>query len=396
MAGITSINRKKIAAACFAFAMILWCLAGSFMLAYAEETKGSLTLWCVKDDDKVVGMDWHLYRVGHRVQNDYVFEGDFAGYRATLGDKSKPMLDWDADTVAAAGDTLKIHTISKNIPARENGTTDDKGAVTFSGLEDGLYLVWGDVLKSGDTTYIPSAIFFEMRGEDAAVLNAYPKIVLRTLSDDDVFYSVRKVWENDDSQPWNRAAYITVERYCDNQLYDEVVLNEDNDWTFEWTDSSDHTWLVYEKVIPPNYTVSYKDNHVQYLIINTFDEDSDIETGTTTTATNDGTNLSTETTTTTVETTAAATAGSAESSGTSASSAASTTVTSSVTATATATARSTAGITTITRTATTAISTGESKVPQTGQLWWPVPVLAGSGILMLGLGVSLRKKDDDE
>lgn len=390
MAGITALRRKKIAAACFAFAMILWCLAGSFLIASAEETKGSLTLWCVKDDDKVVGMDWHLYRVGHRVNDDYIFEGDFAGYRATLGDKTKPMLEWDADTVAVAGDTLKIHTIAKNIPARDNGTTNNQGAVTFSGLEDGLYLVWGDILQSGDTTYIPSAIFFEMNGEDTAVLNAYPKIVLRTLNDDDIFYSVRKVWENDDSQPWNRATYITVERYRDNQLYDEVVLNEENDWTFTWSDSSEHTWLVYEKVIPPNYTVSYKDNHVKYLIINTFDDDSEVVTGTTTTVTQDGTNTSTETTTTSAESTTAA--GTSTSSGSAIST--STVVTGSVTSA--VTARTTAAITVATKKATTAISTTENKVPQTGQLWWPVPVLAGGGILMLGLGVSLRKKDDDE
>jgi len=390
MAGITALRRKKIAAACFAFAMILWCLAGSFLIASAEETKGSLTLWCVKDDDKVVGMDWHLYRVGHRVNDDYIFEGDFAGYRATLGDKTKPMLEWDADTVAVAGDTLKIHTIAKNIPARDNGTTNNQGAVTFSGLEDGLYLVWGDILQSGDTTYIPSAIFFEMNGEDTAVLNAYPKIVLRTLNDDDIFYSVRKVWENDDSQPWNRATYITVERYRDNQLYDEVVLNEENDWTFTWNDSSEHTWLVYEKVIPPNYTVSYKDNHVKYLIINTFDDDSEVVTGTTTTVTQDGTNTSTETTTTSAESTTAA--GTSTSSGSAIST--STVVTGS--ATSAVTARTTAAITVATKKATTAISTTENKVPQTGQLWWPVPVLAGGGILMLGLGVSLRKKDDDE
>lgn len=55
--------------------------------------------------------------MGHRVADDYVFEGEFAGYRATLGDRTKPMLEWDAETVADAGDTLKKRSIvDKNLP----------------------------------------------------------------------------------------------------------------------------------------------------------------------------------------------------------------------------------------------------------------------------------------
>ena len=92
-----------------------------------------------------------------------------------------------------------------------------------------MYLVWGDILNVGDTTYIPSAIFFEMRGEDAAVLNAYPKIVLRTLAAGMSIYSCRKVWQNDEDQPWNRSVSITVERYRDNKYYDEFELNDAND-----------------------------------------------------------------------------------------------------------------------------------------------------------------------
>jgi hypothetical protein len=36
------------------------------------------------------------------------------------------------------------------------------------------------------------------------------------------------------------------------------------------------------------------------------------------------------------------------------------------------------------------------KLPQTGQLWWPVPILAVSGVVMLGFGLHLMKKDDSE
>lgn len=343
--------RKRIIAVFIAATAVLWCVAGTILFASAEETNGttgSLTLWCVKDTDVVDGMEWHLYRVGYRVNDDYVFEGDFSSYRPTLGDKTKPMLEWDAETVEAVGDTLKKFTIVDNLTPRANGTTNSQGAVTFSDLENGLYLVWGEVLYKGDTTYIPSAIFFEVNGEEASFLNAYPKIVLKTLSDTNVQYSVKKIWKNDENQSWNRATSIVVERYRDNEYYDEVTLSEENDWSFGWNDSENHIWFVHEKVIPEGYTISYKDNHTQYLIINTYEGDT-IDTGTITTTTS---NISTNQITT--------------------------------------------GKSTTTQTTGTTTITSKDKVPQTGQLWWPVPGLAGGGIALLCLGTALLKKDDDE
>ena len=335
------ITLNKIPAILCAVVLVLWYMAGAFMFASAEETAGSMTLWCVKEDDIVVNMHWQLYRVGHRENNDYVFEGDFENYRTTLGDQTKPMLEWDAETVTSVAESLKRKIIVDKIEKRDEGYTNNSGAVTFDGLENGLYLVWGDILIVGNTTYIPSAIFFEMNSEDINVVNAYPKIVLKTLSDSDSQYSVRKVWQNDEDQPWNRTVSITVERYRDNQYYDDIELSEDNDWTYEWEDKDGHTWFVYEKEIPDNYTASYKENHTQCLIINTYEG-----------------NDTTETTTTTPSTS------------------------------------STVNTTTTTSSSTKTNST--EKAPQTGQLWWPVPALTVGGLLCFGTGLVLRKKNDEE
>lgn len=365
---------SKISAILCAFALVLWFAAGTLLVkpAFAEETDGSLTLWCVKDEDIVVNMHWQLYRVGHREANDYVFEGDFENYRTTLGDQTKPMLEWDAETVAEVAEALRRKTIVNKIDKRDEGYTNSAGAVTFSGLEDGLYLVWGDILNVGDTTYIPSAIFFEMRGEDAAVLNAYPKIVLRTLNASGSRYQAKKVWLNDEDQPWNRATSITIELYRDNAYYDEVELSEDNNWTYEWDDTDEHIWFVYEKDIPAGYTVSYKDNTYQYLIINTFEDD-----------TNESSTTDTQITTTTTETTTVDTQTTASSDKTTTSSQPSTTTTTTTVKTTTTPPPSTTTVTT-------------EKAPQTGQLWWPVPALAASGLLCFGIGLMIRKKNDEE
>ena len=358
-------NKPKIGAVLCAFAMVLWFTAGTLfvMPAFAEKTDGSLTLWCVKDDDIVSNMHWQLYRVGHREANDYVFEGDFENYRTTLGDQTKPVPEWEAETVAEVAEALRRKTIVNEIDKRDEGYTNSAGAVTFSGLEDGLYLVWGDTLNVGDITYIPGAVFFEMRGEDAAVLNAYPKIVMRTLSEEMSVYSCRKVWQNGEDQPWDRSASITVERYRDNEYYDEFELNEDNDWTYEWDDTEDHIWFVYEKVIPAGYTVTYRENHTQFLIINTYEETTDPGSTTDTKAAATTTTIDTQTTASSDRTDKTATTISSRTA-------------------------------TIPPPSTTAV-TGE-KAPQTGQLWWPVPALAAGGLLCFGIGLTIRKKKDEE
>lgn len=36
----------------------------------------------------------------------------------------------------------------------------------------------------------------------------------------------------------------------------------------------------------------------------------------------------------------------------------------------------------------------DTKLPQTGQLWWPVPVLLSVGLLLVLIGVLRRRRDD--
>lgn len=302
--------------------------------ASAADGTGTLSLWCVREQDVLAGMHWRIYRVGHRTANDYVFEGTYAGYRLTLGNRSQPMLKWDAETVAAAAETLRIYTVLDHIPYLSEGDTDAQGNLCFSGLEDGLYLVTGDKLEKGIKTYIPSAIFFEMDHTKDNVLNAMPKIIYLTLDNDEEKYSVRKIWENAGNQTPDLNVYITCELYRDGELQQTVRLDSSNDWNYEWNDQPGHIWMVREQEIPPDYTVMYRNQDTQFLIVNTYD----------------GTGWNT----TTVP-----------------------------------------GTTTTTHTGSTVTTAETPKLPQTGQLWWPVPFLSIGGLTLIAVGVRLRRKDSD-
>ncbi|HAP78795.1 MAG TPA: hypothetical protein DCQ78_01135, partial [Ruminococcus sp.] len=41
-------------------------------------------------------------------------------------------------------------------------------------------------------------------------------------------------------------------------------------------------------------------------------------------------------------------------------------------------------------------TSSSGKLPQTGQLWWPVPLLAGGGILFIAIGLRIRSRKENE
>ena len=336
--------------------------------ASADTNTGTLHLWCEEDGVILEDMEWEIYRVGSRDGDAFRLEGDFSHYAITLGDPSVPMDQWDADDLNASAFTLWHYSQIDDIPCVASGKTDQEGKVDFPGLTDGLYLVCGSRMERGNTTYIPSPLFFEMNGQPENNLNAFPKIEELTLEETVAEYSVRKVWANDENQPWDRSTSITVELYKNGVLANTVVLNEENDWRYDWTDQMGEEWFVKEKIIPPHYTVSVSGNLTQYIIVNTYNNTFDSSsTDTTSTVSTDVLSTDTQTTEVTVSTDQQ------------------TKPTFTTVKQETQTPMSTI---------TSVSETTQEKLPQTGQLWWPVLPLAGGGLFLLTIG--LRRKDKDE
>lgn len=113
-------------------------------------------------------------------------------------------------------------------------------------------------------------------------------------------------------------------------------------------------WKVKEVDIPKDYTVIYRSNETQYVIVNTHKDFDDSEqppaTETSTTSTN-----SSLTETTTVSSLKTEDSDLPETS-----------------------------------------TSSSEKLPQTGQLWWPVPLLAGGGILFIAIGLRIRSRKENE
>jgi len=181
---------QKVRKSAICLLMSMLCMLFTFCWAVPVDLSAasdkSITLECKKDDVILKGMRWKIYRAGERGGEGFVLTGDFAECQADLGDMS-------VENISHAAQTLESFAIMKQLGALAEGSTANNGAVTFSGLDDGLYLAVGYPVEDGAYYYEPSPLLMEVRSDRSSFsFDAYPKIVRVTLSDNVTAYTVKK------------------------------------------------------------------------------------------------------------------------------------------------------------------------------------------------------------
>ncbi|MCM1506650.1 MAG: Cna B-type domain-containing protein [Ruminococcus flavefaciens] len=388
----------------------------------------SLTLVCVSGDTVLKGIKWKLYKVGVRTNNSRNFSqtGDFAGIQVNLRRLTE-------DKVNEAAATFQGYAIANDIPPLREAETNERGEVEFSGLDAGLYLISGKLLKIDSHYYVPTTSLIEIKEDDENLrYDAYPKFEYEVMNDTPRRYTVRKVWTGDEEFIDGRPSSVTIAIYKDEEFYDSVVLNDENSWRYSWVDSAGSSWIAMEKDVPEHYELNIKYDSSRYIIENIYSE----EPFTTTTVQNSGTTTTTsqpkgsETSTTTTATVSGLTVTNSRTTTTTAT-VSGLTVTNSRTTT-TATTTDDVGNGTVSRTRTTATTQNNDKVttttryngggsggngggsgggngsgngsgsgssgklPQTGQLWWPVVPLSIGGILLIAIGLVIKARKKSE
>lgn len=391
-----------------------------------ETTNGILTLTCEQDGFCIASMEWKVYRVGEKRNGELFLTGDFADYPVDLSDIS------DTDRMTEIASTLNNFAVLDMIEPVQFGKTNGKGVIQFSNLSDGLYLAVGMKTKIGEYTYFPSPIIFEVDGNKHSALNSYPKFYIkRTLPGSKDRFVVRKVWANADGQLIPNV--LTVGIYKDGELCEEIQLSQENEWTYSWEGSAASDWRVKEISVPPGCYVMYRNNETQYIVMNAYDNELLARTTTTTSTTststtttiisNDTSSTSQSTSKTDYDGTASRTTGSTTSFTTTTDITSDTNITTDSNSTTTnpddtQTSESTTlsststndvnGGTTVNTTKNNTNSTDKtnnnvnatttaSKLPQTGQLWWPVPLMLFGGLIFVAVGLRLimeSKKED--
>lgn len=183
--------------------------------------------------------------------------------------------------------TMEGYVLRDQVLPTDSGETNEKGIVTFPStgkkLTPGLYLVLGDRhAQAGD--YCDASPFLVMLPKLDKDANAwlydvtanvkYDSVPIPDTPDkpDTITRKVLKVW-NDEGYEEQRPKEVTVQLLRNGKLYDTVTLHAGNRWRHTWTGlNSDYKWTVVEKELE-DYTVEVTREGVTFVVTNTPDSD---------------------------------------------------------------------------------------------------------------------------
>lgn len=210
---------------------------------------------------------------------NFTLAGDFASYPVRLENLTSAEWTALAETLAAYADRDALSPL-------DTGKTDAKGTLSFPNqqarLAPGLYLVVGRTLSANGYTYEaePFLISLPNLENDAWVYDAAacPKHTRSenppAPSDDTVDRRVIKLWQDDAEEL--RPSSVVIELLKDGKVYDTVTLSEKNNWRHTWedlpkynADGSKIEWRVTEQ-LPKNYTVRITRDGAAFLVTNTY------------------------------------------------------------------------------------------------------------------------------
>lgn len=322
--------------------MIMICLSQPAYASKAKKGSLSTTYPCE-------GIEVELYYVASQSKNSkFKLEDRFAQYPIALADKTK-------DEWAGQAKALETYILRDHVTADYSGQTDRSGKIHFDNLERGLYLVTAKVHEEDGYVYTSVPYFITIPWKDANGKRQYnvttkAKYEITPVSDKEVDYKVAKIWKDSNNKKKKRPKNITVQLLRNGEIYQEVQLDDGNNWQYTWKNlSSKYQWSAIEKKKTKGYIVSVSKQDTSFVIKNIYWDEEYYEETTTekkpTTTEREKKKQSTEEKKTT-------------------------------------------------QTPKTKHQT--KKLPQTGQLWWPLPFLAFGGILCIGIGMIKQKRENNE
>lgn len=239
-----------------------------------------------------------------------------------------------ASAFQTTADSLANVVVTDNFVPTATSVSDQQGKVNFSNLENGLYLVCGKSVEVELKNYKLSPMFVEIKETSDNTVVSYGKFSVTDVEiPQPTEYKVVKIWENEKDVTKYRPESISVEIYFNGELFYTVTLSEENDWTASWTSDNSGEWNVKELSVPDEYAVTYKNDGTTYTVVNKLDDSY-----TNTPPTDNPPTTDTDT--------------------------------------------------------DTDIDT-DKDIPQTGQLWWPVPILVIVGLLCVIIGLKLHSKGEN-
>lgn len=260
---------RRMSAALVCVMLCTLCLP-SAARAYGpiENRACSLTIEHLRGHDNAY---FRLYRVAD-VSADAAFTAvrDFQAYANRLSGQTAA--GWRKLAQEMAADIAYY-----NISWLDRGHADSNGRLTFSNLSTGLYLVTGERYEYDGKYYEPTPFLiclpnWEKPSQNAAGswnynVSVKPKY---TVSEDrTVMRRVLKIW-SDSGHRDERPESVTVELLRNGVVWDTVTLSERTSWRYVWENLDNrYTWTVRERSVS-NYWPTYSQEGVTFTITNTY------------------------------------------------------------------------------------------------------------------------------
>lgn len=307
------------------FVLVLAMLVSFCFIVYGIDMQ-SIRIEYITDDGVLENAQFSIYRIGDVYENTIIPNGIFDRYSVSF-DIS------DAEKLNTLAVTLSAYILRDNIVADKTDVTDNYGTVDFDGekFAHGAYLYMAQKHLQYENIYFcePVIVILPYGDADNIIVKAKYESVPENTESVSVSYKVLKAWDDDGSN--FRPVEIEAQLLRDGEIYDSVILNDDNNWRYQWDNlSSLYHWTVTEKTVENGYIVSLSENERAFVLLNSIEENTKYE---------DNTVSATETVPTTTP--------------------------------------------------------DDSELTQTGMLMWPVPYIACIGVLLLIVGYVFYRKSEN-
>lgn len=257
---------------CFIICFLLFSQAAYAYDLIDTGRKASLEIYFNPDGKNAANAEFKLYKAAEVSKYcEFTLSDKFNKYSLSL-------VNLDADGWRALAQTMAGYAASDEIAPDEAMKTDSSGKASFTELDTGLYLVTGSSYRSGNYTYTPAPflVCLPNYGEN----NTWQYDVTANVKFDSTYHGggggdttltrkVLKAWKNDDKE--NRPESVSVTLLKSGKAYETVTLNEKNNWRHTWSGlSSGFEWQVVENDVPENYTVTVSKEGITFLVTNTY------------------------------------------------------------------------------------------------------------------------------
>lgn len=179
----------------------------------------------------------------------------------------------DARALQEAAEAMAKYVEDEEVPVVDHVVTDQKGLADVHDLTAGAYLVIGYPTTMDDRIHYssPQIVILPMQDGETGAWNYAVTIELKSISHhvDEMLLdlTVVKKWA-DEGYENSRPVSITVHLLWNDEIYDTVVLSEENNWTHTWTGLLPIGSYTVQEEVPAGYVVEISNDGTTFTLLN--------------------------------------------------------------------------------------------------------------------------------